>query len=274
MITPSSCGGDRGSPATCPRLRLRLGPLWVDVVDFSQAVEAVEALVARGNGGMVFTPNVDHVVNAERNAALRNAYLMADLSVADGMPVVWASRLLGCPLPERIAGSDLARLLLKRAAERRWRVYFIGGSPEIAQRAANVVSSQMGVEIVGVDSPRVNADGSGPEVAETLRRLAAVKPALVFVGFGSPKQELFIHRNRDALGGAVALGLGATLGYLAGTLPRAPRWMARVGLEWSYRLFKEPRRLWRRYLVNDPRFVAILARELRRPPGERIARCV
>jgi N-acetylglucosaminyldiphosphoundecaprenol N-acetyl-beta-D-mannosaminyltransferase len=254
------------------RLRLRIGPVRVDVVTFAQALDAIAALVMKGSGGMVFTPNVDHVVNAEATAALRAAYAEVDLSLADGMPVVWASRLLGCALPERIAGSDLAWPVLQRAAKEGWRVFFLGGNPGVAQQAADIVERDLGLKVLGVESPRIDADGGGPQAAEAVARIQAVKPHLLFVGFGSPKQEVFIHRHRAALPSTVSLAVGATFDFIAGVVPRAPGWMSRMGLEWSYRLLREPRRLWRRYLVNDPKFLAILARELRAPAHERVQR--
>src|SRR5262245_23583569 len=126
--------------------RFRLGPIAVDRLTFAQALDAVEALV--GRGGMVFTPNVDHLVQAASNARLRAAYAAADLSLADGMPLVWASRLLGAPLPERVAGSDLLGPLMTRAARRGWRVYFLGGAPGVAARAA---ARFPGVRVAGTD---------------------------------------------------------------------------------------------------------------------------
>lgn len=237
--------------------RFHLGNVWADVVDLAGALDRIEALVASGAGGAVFTPNVDHVVNAERVPALAEAYARADLCLADGMPLVWASRVLGPVLPERVAGSDLAEPLLARAADRGWPVLLFGGRPGAAEKAAAALSEK-GVRVVGAEGPRVGGDGSVE--AGVLERLRAAAPALVLVGLGSPKQELFIDRQRTALTPAVCFGCGAVIDFLAGELPRAPRWMARSGLEWAYRLGREPRRLWRRYLVNDPAFLRILAR--------------
>ena len=248
----------RRGPGLSVTSRFQVGQIRADVVDLSGAVERIEALVSAGAGGAIFTPNVDHVVNAERVPALARAYARVELSLADGMPLVWASRVLGPALPERVAGSDLADPLLARAAARGWPVFLLGGRPGAAEKAARELQGR-GVTVVGAEGPRIDADGRvDPAVLERLRGASA---ALLLVGLGSPKQELFIDRYRDLLGRSVCFACGAVIDFLAGELPRAPRWMARSGLEWAYRLGREPRRLWRRYLIDDPAFLRILARD-------------
>jgi len=246
--------------------RVEIGTLRVHVLDLEGALDAIEALVSARAGGAVFTPNVDHVVKAERDPAFRAAYRDADLCLADGMPLVWASRLLGAPLPERVAGSDLVVPLAERAARNGWRVYLLGGAPGDAERAADVLARRHGVAIAGVDAPFLapGPDGEAAALAAA-ERVRAARPELVYVAFGAPKQELWIHRHVGFIRPAVALGVGASLAFIAGTLPRAPRWMARAGLEWAYRLGREPRRLWRRYLADAGGFLPIVARGLRRP---------
>jgi N-acetylglucosaminyldiphosphoundecaprenol N-acetyl-beta-D-mannosaminyltransferase len=244
------------------RARLKIGRLWIDALTFDQALDQIEALVSAG-GGAVFTPNIDHIVNAEADSAFREAYEAAALSLVDGKPVVWASRLLGAALPEKISGADLIAPVMRRASERGWGVYLLGGGPGVAERAAQMLQRDPGVRVVGVDSPRVAPDGAcEPDVLE---RISRARPEILLVAFGSPKQELFIHRNSAALAPAVALAIGAGLDFIAGAVRRAPAWMSNAGLEWLYRLSREPRRLWRRYLVNDPKFALILLKTLREP---------
>jgi N-acetylglucosaminyldiphosphoundecaprenol N-acetyl-beta-D-mannosaminyltransferase len=249
--------------------RLRIGRVWVDALSFSDALRAIERLVDRGQGGAVFTPNVDHVVKAESNDAFRRAYDDVSLSFADGMPLIWASPLLGCPLPERVAGSDLLVPLLELAAQRRWRVYLLGGAPGVAEAASAMLTEQMNVNVVGWDDARIESDGSDP-TGRTIERVQAASPDLIFVALGPPKQELWIHRAAAAVRPAVSLGVGASLDFLVGKYKRAPRWMGRVGLEWAYRLFQEPRRLWRRYLVEAPRFLGIVLATRQLPRAERV----
>jgi N-acetylglucosaminyldiphosphoundecaprenol N-acetyl-beta-D-mannosaminyltransferase len=247
--------------------RVRIGHLDVDSVTFDEALHEIEELVHRREGGAVFTPNVDHVVQAERHAAFREAYSRADLCLPDGMPLVWASRLLGPRLREKVSGSDLVLPLMRLAAERRWRVYLLGGAPGVAGQAAQKLADELGVNVVGTDSPVVDADGRAARPDETIEQVVAVKPDLVLVALGAPKQELWIDRYGDRIKPAVAMGVGGSLDFVVGRIARAPAWMSRVGLEWLFRLWQEPRRMWRRYLIEDPKFVAIVARS--RPRKQR-----
>jgi N-acetylglucosaminyldiphosphoundecaprenol N-acetyl-beta-D-mannosaminyltransferase len=240
-----------------------LGKVPVDCVTFGEALDAVEHLVAARKGGYVFTPNIDHVVTVEDDAEFAQAYARADLSLADGMPLVWASKVLGSPLPERVAGSDLVGPLLERAGQRGWRVYFLGAGPGVAQRAAEIARERWGTNVVGTDAPMVTLTDTA-QVDAIAQQLAEAKPDLVLMAFGAPKQELLIARIADRVRPAVLLGIGASLDFIAGTVKRAPLLMRKTGLEWLYRLAQEPRRLWRRYLVNDPRFLVILLKTMRR----------
>jgi len=244
--------------------RIRIGGCPIDVITFAETLDAVDALIATRTGGSVFTPNVDHIVQFDENPALRKAYEKATLSIVDGMPVVWASRLLGTPLPEKVSGSDVLMPLVHRAAQRGWRVFLLGGAEgvgEIAKREMERIAP--GVNIVGMLSPRIDLNEPATARAHVIEAVKAAKPDLVFVAFGAPKQELFIAEAQDALRPAVLLGIGASLDFVAGIVPRAPQWMAKTGLEWLYRLAREPRRLWKRYLVRDPKFLLILARSRR-----------
>lgn len=245
-----------------PRERIRIGSLWIDRLTFAQALDEIGVLVDSGRGGRVFTPNVDHVVMAEDDAAFRQAYAAAELSLVDGKPLIWASRLLGEALPEKISGSDLVWPLLERAGRKAWRVYLLGGADGVGAEAAEVMRQRYGVNVVGIDAPRVSRDGQVQDAGEALAKIRAARPDLLLVALGAPKQELLIHSIAAEIRPAVALGLGASLDFIAGRLQRAPRWMSDSGFEWLYRLAREPRRLWRRYLLNDPRFAAILARDL------------
>ena len=245
------------------RTRVRIGELAIDAVTFSQALDEIAALVGRRNGGAVFTPNVDHVVKAERYDAFRKAYSHADLCLADGMPLLWASRLLGSPLPEKVSGSDLVLPLRRGAAERAWRLYLLGGGRGVAVEAAEKLTDELGVNIVGTDSPAVDLDGRADRSDDTVEKLVVTRPDLVLVALGAPKQELWIDRFGDRIKPAVAMGVGGSLDFVVGRTTRAPAWISRVGLEWLFRLGQEPRRLSRRYLIEDPRFVFIVARSRR-----------
>jgi N-acetylglucosaminyldiphosphoundecaprenol N-acetyl-beta-D-mannosaminyltransferase len=246
------------------RRALTIGSLRVDCVTREEALGAIDALVRREEGGAVFTPNVDHVVLAEEDPRMRDAYARASLSLADGMPLLWASRLLGEAIPEKVSGSDLVLPLLERAADRGWRVYFLGGAPGVAALARDKLAERLPrLEVVGVDAPRIDLDDESPERDAIVERIRAVHPHLVLVALGAPKQEIWIDRTRDQVKPAVLLGVGASLDFIAGTIPRAPAWISASGLEWAFRLAREPKRLWRRYLVRDPKFLVIVGRAIR-----------
>jgi N-acetylglucosaminyldiphosphoundecaprenol N-acetyl-beta-D-mannosaminyltransferase len=248
------------------RPRLEIGHIGIDVMTFAEALDEIERLVIAGQGGMVFTPNVDHVVNAQSNLAFRHAYQSADLTLVDGQPLVWASRLLGNPLPEKISGSDLVMPLLRRAAHRGWRVYLLGAGPGVAERAAKLLREKCGVNVVGTSAPTIEI-GNTAENARVAARMRLERPDLVLVALGSPKQELFIHQVAAEVKPAVLLGIGASLDFMVGAAKRAPQWMSRAGLEWLYRLAREPRRMWRRYLVNDVKFFGVLLRDVQERAG-------
>jgi N-acetylglucosaminyldiphosphoundecaprenol N-acetyl-beta-D-mannosaminyltransferase len=244
--------------------RITIGHLPMDVVNLAGAVDAIEKMITTRTGGNVFTPNVDHICVAEENERFRRVYANVSLSLVDGAPVVWASRRLGRPLPERVAGSDLLMPLLERAAARGYRVYLLGGLPGAAELAAKrLVEKLPALQIVGAEGPRINPDDRGPERDALVARVAGARPDIVLVGLGAPKQEFWITANFDALRPAVLLAIGAGIDFEAGLLKRAPAWMSRAGLEWLYRLSQDPKRLASRYLLRDPKFALVLAREWR-----------
>ena len=260
------------TPSTTRRSwqRVRVGHAWIDALTFDQAVDAIEDLVTAGEGGMVVTPNVDHLVQLEHNLVFRAAYQEAGLSVVDGQLLLWASHVLGTPLPEKISGSDLLIPLARRAAKRKWRVYLLGGGPGVAELAGKELQKQFDIDVVGTDAPFVTPDGNPVEGPAVVERIAKARPHLLFVAFGAPKQELFLHRAASVIRPAVGIGVGAGFDFITGRLKRAPRWISSTGLEWLYRLAQEPRRLAKRYLVDDPEFLAILVRTLREPKSERV----
>ena len=220
-----------------------------------------EFAASRGPRGcrIAATVNVDFIVNTyhtfksapcrpELAAVLRRS----ELVVADGMPLVWLSKLLGTPLPERVAGSDLVPMIAERAAREKVKLYFLGGAEEYTRRAAELLRARHpGLEIE-LDTPFVKLDA--PDAAaldrEICRKINASGASILLVGFGNPKQELWLERNRNDLECNIAIGVGGTFNFIAGAVKRAPDWMRRSGTEWIYRIIQEPRRLWKRYFVG------------------------
>lgn len=243
--------------------RFRIGRVPLDAVTLSGALDRILELVRSHRGGTVYTPNVDHVVVAEENEAFRSAYAEVSLSLVDGMPVLWAARMLGFGVPEKVSGSDLFEPLIERAARGRLPVFLVGGQPGVAERARERLKARYpGLEVVGIRSPRIDGDGYAEDEDALVAEIRAARPALVFVACGAPKSELFSHRNRAKLHPSVLVCVGAAIDFAAGTARRAPRWLSRVGLEWLYRLLREPRRLARRYLLRDPKFLWIFGRQM------------
>jgi N-acetylglucosaminyldiphosphoundecaprenol N-acetyl-beta-D-mannosaminyltransferase len=262
--SPTSSEVTAAPQTAAERAGIRFGHLFVDRLSFAQALDAIERLIEGGRGGAVFTPNVDHVVLAEEDEALRNAYRDASLSLVDGMPLVWCSGLLGIPLPEKISGSDLVRPLLERCAQRGYRVFLLGGLPGAAEAAARALCNDFpSLVIADTFAPMIDLRKPRAERADIIERIQRARPQVVLVGLGAPKQELWIHENLAALSPAVLFGIGASIDFMAGAVPRSPRWMSNAGLEWLYRLGKEPQRMWRRYLVRGPKFLPILLRDMR-----------
>jgi len=221
---------------------------------------------------IVITPNVDHVVRLSERPELIAIYDAADMVLADGQPIVWASRWLGKPVPERVAGSDLFPALMQGARHlgTRTRVFLLGGAEGVADLGAKRLEADCPwVEVVGTHCPPLGFEEDERANAAAVEAVGRADADLVLVGLGAPKQEKWTHRERARLKCGVALCIGATVDFVADPGLRAPPWMRRAGLEWTHRLATDPRRLARRYAKNlwvFPRLVA--AEALRRvSPG-------
>ncbi len=211
--------------------------------------------IEAGRGGWVVTANLDHLRRLVRDPSYGELCEGADLIVADGMPLIWASRIAGTPLPERVAGSSLVSTLSEQAGRRGRSVYLLGAQDGVAEAAAKVLDQRCaGLKIAGVYSPPYGFAHEGEEMRKIERLLDRARPDIVYVALGSPKQELLINQLRDRLPGAWWVGVGISFSYLTGDVRRAPRWVRATGLEWAYRLFQEPRRLFKRYLVQGVPF--------------------
>ncbi|MET0147162.1 MAG: WecB/TagA/CpsF family glycosyltransferase [Ilumatobacteraceae bacterium] len=236
----------------------------VDDVTLTEAVDRISAMVATGRSTgrvhQVATVNVDFVVNAASDPMLLEVLQRSDMTIPDGMPLVWASRWLGCPLRARTTGIDLLPAVAERAAADGHRIVFFGGAPGVADRAADILRQRFaGVSIDVVAAPNVAPDGSmDPEV---LPALAACGADIVCVALGNPKQEHWIARHGEAVGAPVAIGIGGSLDFLTGVTRRAPAWMQRSGLEWLHRAVSEPRRLIGRYARDFRVFLPGVARQ-------------
>jgi N-acetylglucosaminyldiphosphoundecaprenol N-acetyl-beta-D-mannosaminyltransferase len=221
-----------------------------DNVTMHEAIEVIEGQIEERGFHQVATANVDFVINAIRDRSLQEMLCSCDLVVPDGMPIVWASRLMGAKLKERVSGVDLIPRLAELASKRSYGIYFLGASERSSRRAAEALKQRFpDLRIVGRYSPPVTSlaemDHEG-----ILRRIEEAQPDVLLVAMGHPKQERWLAMHRHRLKVPVCMGVGASLDFLAGEVSRAPLWMQSAGLEWLYRATQEPRRLAQRYLAD------------------------
>lgn len=198
--------------------------------------------------------NVAKLVNCRKNTELRKSLIESDIVVADGLPIVWLSRLVGNPLPERIAGIDIMYQLLKLSSNHNYRVFFLGAKQQVVQKVVEIVQRKYpGVHVAGYRNGYFR-ESEDKDVAEQVKKSSA---DILFVGISSPKKEIFLRKWRNFMNVPVCLGVGGSFDVLAGVTKRAPCWMQKCGLEWLYRLIQEPRKMWKRYLVTNSIFIIL-----------------
>jgi len=240
--------------------RFSVGPVEVSALTFNAAVEGV--LAARDAGGRlsVHFCSANTVVEASQNANVRSALLRAELVAPDGVPLVWVGRLQGQNV-ERVCGPDFMLAMVDQGRALGYRHYLYGGAPGVAEQlAARMRRRFPGADFVGIEVPPYRAL-SAEEDAAAVAAINRARPDCVWIGLGSPKQDLWVADHRDRLDAAAVLAVGAAFDFHAGVKRRAPVWMQRSGTEWLFRLLTEPRRLWRRYTVINVRFVALIAEQ-------------
>jgi N-acetylglucosaminyldiphosphoundecaprenol N-acetyl-beta-D-mannosaminyltransferase len=239
----------------CPKLF----DLHVDAITMDQAVERCRQAMAQRRYLPVGVVNAAKIVTMRRDRALRDAVTQCPMILADGQSVVWASRILGVPLPERVAGIDLFGRLLAVAAWSGYRVFFLGARPDVLRRMLAEVDRRFpGLAVAGARDGYYRSD----EVAGVVAQIRDSGADLLFLGMSSPRKELFVAAHGQATGASVVHGVGGSFDVLAGVTRRAPQWYQQHGLEWLYRARQEPARLGRRYLVTNTAFMALVAGEL------------
>jgi N-acetylglucosaminyldiphosphoundecaprenol N-acetyl-beta-D-mannosaminyltransferase len=229
-------------------------------INEQQCVQEILDRHASGNGGWIATHNLDHLRRLRADREFAAICRSAAIRVADGMPLVWASKMQGgVALPERVAGSSLIYSLTEAAARAGRSVFFLGGNAGTAQRTADILTSRNPqLRVAGVECPPVGFERDAAYLTQLAGRLAAAGPDIVYVALGSPKQEQLIAQLTELLPKAWFLGVGVSFSFVAGEIRRAPRWMQRWGLEWLHRLAQEPVRLGKRYIVDGLHTAATL----------------
>jgi N-acetylglucosaminyldiphosphoundecaprenol N-acetyl-beta-D-mannosaminyltransferase len=250
-------------PAGGADLRIDVLGVGISAVDMSAAVDRIVRWVSSRDRRYVCVTGVHGVMEAQRDPTLRDIHNASGLTVPDGMPMVWSGRRAGASWMTRVYGPDLMLEVLREAADRGWSSYFYGGAPGTADLLAQKLSQRFpGLRVAGTWSPPFRALTDAEAAAE----VAAINSSgadIVWVGLSTPKQECWMAQHRESLDAPVLVGVGAAFDFHAGLMPQAPRWMQARGLEWLFRLYREPRRLARRYLRNNPAFVV---KALIRPP--------
>lgn len=242
---------------------VRLFGLDILPLDFKQSTDLLLHAAATKGPKVVVTTNVDHVVRLERDPELKGLYASADYTFADGMPVVWASRLLGTPLPERVTGADLFVALCRHSMASGQRVFVLGGRPGQEQLLKERYAKRFpGMDVV-VFCPPMNFDPEGSEAEAIVKNIRACQPDFIFVCLGFEKQERWALRHVRRFDSGVIVCVGAAQEFALGLKRRAPRWMQNSGLEWFWRLTSDPVHLWRRYLLQAPVFLWLLLQEWR-----------
>lgn len=244
------------------RVRVKIARVLIDLVDIQQAcdiaqnyVEQYKRFKGKEPAKMIQAVNVDAVVKAHLRHDVTRVTNKADLALADGEPIVWASKFLGEPLRERVGGPDFFEQFNKVANERGYSYYFLGATEDVVEKMkSNLLRKYPNIVVSGYYCPPFGPMEDEKENSLICEKINLANPDVVWVSFGCPKQEKWIFNNKDQLNTAFVMGIGAVFQFYAGTIKRAPKWQQKIGFEWFYRLISEPRRLWRRYLLEGPRF--------------------
>ncbi len=238
--------------------RIKFLNTYIDNLTMKETVLRIDEIIKKGKPSYVVTPNVDHIVKLEKDEEFKKVYSEADLIVTDGMPLIWISKLLKTPIKEKVSGSDLFPKVCELAAEKNYTLFLLGAATGVAEKAAkNLCKKYKGLDIVGMYSPSYGFEENENEINEIIRMINGCKPDILAVGLGAPKQEKFIYKYKEQLGVPISLAIGATIDFEAGNIKRAPKWMQKSGFEWFYRLCKEPKRMFKRYIIDDLKIIKI-----------------
>ncbi len=238
--------------------RIEIMGCMIDNLSMEETLQTIEEFIRSGQPHQHVVVNVDKLVKASRDQELRQIINDCALVNVDGMPVVWASRLLGKPLKERVAGVDLFESLMRRSAEKGWRVFLLGAREEVISGVKQIYQQKYpGLIVAGYR----NGYWKPEEEAGVVEQIRSAKADLLFVAISSPKKEQFLGRYQAEMKIPFAMGVGGTFDVAVGKVKRAPIWMQKVGLEWFYRFLQEPRRMFRRYFIEDMAFFWLLLKE-------------
>lgn len=224
----------------------------IDNLTMSEALDTIDSLIQENKSAYVVTPNVDHIVQMETNKELQAIYKGASLILTDGKPLQWISKWYGTPIKEKVSGSDLFPLLCERAASKGYKMFFLGATEGVAAKAAeNLKKKFTGLQVVGTYAPPFGFENDESELDKIKRMIRRAEPHILIVGLGCPKQERFMYYHCVELAVPISFGLGASFDFEAGNIKRGPKWMTEHGLEWLFRIMQDPKRMAKRYLIDD-----------------------
>ena len=230
----------------------------IDNLTMAETLHEIDKLIQKKNCSYVVTPNVDHIVRLEKDEELQKVYKNASLILTDGKPLIWISKWYKTPIKEKISGSDLFPRVCQLAANKNYTMYLLGAAEGVADTAArNLMKKYPGLNIVGTYSPPFGFEKNEQEMNKIKTQIQDVHPDILIVGLGCPKQEKFMYYHCKELGVPISFGLCASIDFEAGNIKRAPKWMSNHGLEWLYRFSKEPKRLFKRYFVDDLKIIQV-----------------
>lgn len=230
----------------------------IDNLTMAETLNEIDKLIQKKNCSYVVTPNVDHIVRLEKDVELQKVYKNASLILTDGKPLIWISKWYKTPIKEKISGSDLFPKVCELAANKNYTMYLLGAAEGVANTAAkNLMKKYPGLNVVGTYSPPFGFEKNEQEMNKIKTQIQEVHPDILIVGLGCPKQEKFMYYHCKELGVPISFGLGASIDFEAGNIKRAPKWMSNHGLEWLYRFLKEPKRLFKRYFVDDLKIIQV-----------------
>lgn len=232
---------------------------YVNNLTMSETIDAVEELIKSEKKSYVVAINVDVVIKIENDPYLKKIVDNADMVLVDGKPLVWISNFYGKPLKAKISGSDLVPLLCEEASKKQYSIFIIGGKERVAEQAKQNLEKRLpGIRIVGTYAPTYGFEKNDAELNKINTLISEAKPDLLIACFGCPKQEKWIFENISKYDAKVSICAGATVDFLAGNIKRAPRWMSEHGLEWLYRFLQEPKRMFKRYFIDDMKIFRLI----------------
>lgn len=235
-----------------PLNRMKFMNTYIDNVSRKEAIEYIESFINSGKIGYVITPNVDQIIKIEKNIYFKEICNNAELLLTDGHPLIWISKFYHKPIKEKICGSDFMLELCGICAKKGYSIFLLGAKPGVASTAAKKLKEKYhGLKVAGTYSPPFGFENNEKEIMNINQILLNSKADILFVGMGAPKQSIFIYENMNKYRIPISFSVGAAIDFAAGNVKRAPKWMSNHGFEWLFRITQDPKRMFKRYIIDD-----------------------